>query len=521
MGCRLIFALAVWGVMSGTTWASLGLTPENSVIIPEITGNVRQVGIADLDHDGILDLLVCDNRTIVVYSVGRGSIIFQFHLESDPLDVEFLLADVNADSIPDLVIGQYLDYLQKPPDTVCRIDLFDGASGFAGHDSCFYTANRTTPASFGEPFPSVALSAGDYDGDGFNELRVAYHRYQTLNFFGTARFNSIGETRTYQSFPTSPLDSMPSCTDAPVLLRTEDGRTLQAVTRYEASVTAVPSSAEYSTTLRSMVDVVNGSGMAVATLEDHSSMPCVSDSTELISMYRAAEAGNLYSSDTTTSDLLIDYRAAYRCFSDGAATFDSTEHTYQLYHLDESDSLLFVREIPDLDGLACPKYLKAYPQQLFAFGRSSVYQVTPLTGSLESIGILPDVDTILWNSGTANADCFVVGVKGSKIAWHRIDEVTDVQDIPENLPDGFELGRIYPNPFNAVVTIPVTIPRSGQLSLEVFNVLGQCLYSIVDSKQEAGSRLFRWDAGKFSSGVYFVRATFEGQTRTTRAVLLK
>jgi len=513
MGCRLILALAVWGVISGTTWASLGLTPENSVIIPEITDDVRQVGIEDVDHDGILDLLVCDERTIA-----GGSIIFQSDLEPAPLDVKFLLADVNADSIPDLIIGQYLDYLSRPPDTVCRVDLFDGASGFAEHDSSFYTADRSVSESFGAPFPSVSLSAADYDGDRLNELRVAYHRYRTLSTPFFVRLSSNGETRTFDTFPTIVLDSMMSFTDAPVLVRAEEGRSRYAVTRYEASVTAA---ADYSSRLRSMVDIINDSGQVLTTLEENSVMPCVSDSTELLCTYRVAEAGNLYFADSTSSDLLIEYRAAYRCFSGGAATFDSTIHSYQLYQLDESDSLSFVREIPDLEGLACPKYLEAYPQNLFVFDQNSVYQVSPLTGSLESIGILPDVDTILWNSGTANADYYVVGVKGSKIAWHRIDEVTDVQDIPENLPDGFELGRIYPNPFNAVVTIPVTIPRSGQLSVEIFNVLGQCVFTIADTKRAAGTKLFRWDAGKFSSGVYFVRATFEGQTRTARAVLLK
>ncbi len=520
-GYRLTLTLAVWGLMSGSSWGSLGLTPERTETIPELTGRIYQAAVADLDGDGINDLIACDFRRVAARSSSDGSALFSFDLMSDVLDAEFLIADVNRDSIPDLVIGQYFDYAFMPPDTVCRVDLFDGASGFIQHDSCFYTIQRTGSEHLLSPVNIIELAADDYDSDGYNELRVGYSSYRIYQMLDSWRLNSNGANVTYHSFPDETDTSENGFACDRIEFMTPDSAKYAALTRYEASVSKNPSAQTYASKLFARVEICNDSGRVVAALREDPLAPCSGATTELICSYRSLDFGNFDPGNPTAGELLVEYTAGYLCEQDGESSFDSTAHRYELYPIGSDGAPDSPRSLSEMDGLACPKYLDSFGGSLFALDANSVYQIQPMAGDIQSIGVLPAADTIMWSHGYESSDDYLVSIQGRLITWYRIDQVTDVEDIPENLPLEFRLGNAYPNPFNAVVTIPITVPKSGHLSVEVLNVLGQTVYTSQESSQRAGIRTLRWDAGGFGSGVYFIRAIFDGQTRTTRAVLLK
>ena len=92
------------------------------------------------------------------------------------------------------------------------------------------------------------------------------------------------------------------------------------------------------------------------------------------------------------------------------------------------------------------------------------------------------------------------------------------------LPQGFALGQNYPNPFNPSTIIPYQLAASSLVRLEVFNILGQHMATLVDGEQAAGSYRVRWDGtdaagGAAASGVYFYRLTVEGAQQTGKMVL--
>ena len=60
------------------------------------------------------------------------------------------------------------------------------------------------------------------------------------------------------------------------------------------------------------------------------------------------------------------------------------------------------------------------------------------------------------------------------------------------LPQGFALGQNYPNPFNPSTLIPYQIPTAAHVRLEVFNVLGQRVATLVDGERAAGSHTAQW-----------------------------
>lgn len=79
----------------------------------------------------------------------------------------------------------------------------------------------------------------------------------------------------------------------------------------------------------------------------------------------------------------------------------------------------------------------------------------------------------------------------------------------------------YPNPFNPETTIRFALPRAGQVKLEILNVRGQRVATLVEHRMEAGVHKVVWDAKDMPSGVYLARLTAGGTTTSYKAVLMK
>jgi len=73
------------------------------------------------------------------------------------------------------------------------------------------------------------------------------------------------------------------------------------------------------------------------------------------------------------------------------------------------------------------------------------------------------------------------------------------------LPSTFGLEQNYPNPFNPSTSIRYMLPADSRVVLKVYNLLGQVVATLVNGLQNAGTKEARWEAGSFSSGIYFYR----------------
>ena len=92
------------------------------------------------------------------------------------------------------------------------------------------------------------------------------------------------------------------------------------------------------------------------------------------------------------------------------------------------------------------------------------------------------------------------------------------------LPERFGLGANYPNPFNPSTMIPYRLPAAMHVRLEVFNLLGQRVSTLVDGERPAGSHTASWDATDaageaVSAGVYLYRLS-GAEAQATRSMLL-
>ncbi|MBD3404159.1 T9SS type A sorting domain-containing protein [candidate division GN15 bacterium] len=101
-----------------------------------------------------------------------------------------------------------------------------------------------------------------------------------------------------------------------------------------------------------------------------------------------------------------------------------------------------------------------------------------------------------------------------------------VGDDSEVLPTRFDLAQNYPNPFNPTTTIEYELPQRCEVTLEVYNVLGQRIATLIDRQQPAGRYWVKWDGtdlsgAPVSSGIYFYRLHTDTYRAMKKMVLVK
>jgi hypothetical protein len=91
----------------------------------------------------------------------------------------------------------------------------------------------------------------------------------------------------------------------------------------------------------------------------------------------------------------------------------------------------------------------------------------------------------------------------------------------DNYLAGFELEQNYPNPFNSVTTIEFSLSQAGTVKLTIFNALGHLVETLVSEQLPAGSFQVTWDAGRYSSGIYFYRLQSGNYFETRKMIFMK
>ena len=103
----------------------------------------------------------------------------------------------------------------------------------------------------------------------------------------------------------------------------------------------------------------------------------------------------------------------------------------------------------------------------------------------------------------------------------------DVEDeFTERSPSNYSLKQNYPNPFNPTTEIEYFVPRDGHIKLEIFNLLGQKIQTLVDQEQKRGTYTITWDSTSepktsVSNGIYFYQLSAEDFEKTNKMILLK
>jgi hypothetical protein len=91
----------------------------------------------------------------------------------------------------------------------------------------------------------------------------------------------------------------------------------------------------------------------------------------------------------------------------------------------------------------------------------------------------------------------------------------------EGIPVKFSLTQNFPNPFNPQTVISYSLDKTADVRLEVFDLLGRKVQTLVNGEMDAGNHDFVWKGTEQGAGVYFYRLSADGRSETRKMVLLK
>jgi hypothetical protein len=115
--------------------------------------------------------------------------------------------------------------------------------------------------------------------------------------------------------------------------------------------------------------------------------------------------------------------------------------------------------------------------------------------------------------GTTSIEVPFAKVEGGGNVGVGTEEVLNV--------DEFKLAQNYPNPFNPSTTISFNLPQASEVTLKVYNMLGQEVVTLLNSRMSSGIQTIKFDASNLASGMYIYRLQAGSNIQTKKMMLIK
>jgi len=151
----------------------------------------------------------------------------------------------------------------------------------------------------------------------------------------------------------------------------------------------------------------------------------------------------------------------------------------------------------------CPPYPECLTEE--DIGEQDTLECTPC--QLGEVGYT-DVDgicTLVCDEGYTNVDGECTSLNNSEIVY----------------PTTYNLSSPYPNPFNPTTTISFSIPQLGMVSLNVYDITGKLVTTLINEQLNIGYHSIDWDGTNQSGGVYLVRMESGEYVETQKLLLVK
>jgi len=114
----------------------------------------------------------------------------------------------------------------------------------------------------------------------------------------------------------------------------------------------------------------------------------------------------------------------------------------------------------------------------------------------------------------------LLSIQGNELHIYHLDYYVDV-DQPETLPCHTFIQPNYPNPFNNSTTIEYGLKQDERVVIEIYDLLGRKIETLVDVYQPAGMHRAIWNADQISTGIYFYKINAGDFSKTRKMLLLK
>ncbi len=152
--------------------------------------------------------------------------------------------------------------------------------------------------------------------------------------------------------------------------------------------------------------------------------------------------------------------------------------------------------------------------------RSQTVPASAPAGSYLMEGRVGDYPNTIWDTGTFPFTKLTTGDGMPVTGWESTGESFD-DLIAANMPAQFALLGAYPNPFNPTTTLSFALPTAAKVTLNVYDVSGRLVASLLDGWREAGVHEVTFDGSHLASGIYLYHLNSGDQSFTGKMVLMK
>ncbi|MBK8984199.1 MAG: T9SS type A sorting domain-containing protein [Ignavibacteria bacterium] len=122
---------------------------------------------------------------------------------------------------------------------------------------------------------------------------------------------------------------------------------------------------------------------------------------------------------------------------------------------------------------------------------------------------------------TLSNGCPVGWAVGSAGSVAKMSNTVGITNIGGEIPSEYSLNQNYPNPFNPETNINFSIPKSGLVTLKIYDISGKEVSTLVNEVKNAGSYIVGFNASNLPSGAYFYRIQTDGFADTKKMMLIK
>ncbi len=178
-----------------------------------------------------------------------------------------------------------------------------------------------------------------------------------------------------------------------------------------------------------------------------------------------------------------------------------------------------------LVDLPSTQYFSPVGSQLLTIESLQVKDTVHIPVKLAFLGKQQSTDSKIYYSPTVTWDSGETQYKREySVLVDFKNTVTNLEQNGNNLPDKYALYQNFPNPFNPCTTVKYTLPEKSQVSIRVYNIMGQEVATVVDKVQSAGNYEITWKPSKkngLPSGVQLLRLQAGEYTKTIKMLFLK
>jgi len=122
-----------------------------------------------------------------------------------------------------------------------------------------------------------------------------------------------------------------------------------------------------------------------------------------------------------------------------------------------------------------------------------------------------------WRVNASNA----LGTSGWSTVFSFRVRTTGIKRISSDIPSSYKLLNNYPNPFNPVTKIRLAAPRTGAVTLNIYDITGRKICELLNGQVQAGIYELLFDASELPSGIYLVHMNADGFSAVNKIALVK